>query len=183
MFVVMAAGRIFLPDIGNAGLRPLPDQVPIHAALKQRINEPGTYICPYLPPNESRTLFADYLNEPVFAITYKGYTHSTVPGFASVGVLSFLLAPMAAAWLLSQASARILATYFRRALFVTGLGLFVAVSSDLLRGLTDEQSFSTVTEMAVASIITWALVGLVLAWRIKPRTHAICSAVSDQAAG
>ena len=127
-------------------------------------------MCPYLPPNEGNALFPDYLNEPIFAVTYKGYTHSTVPGFASVGVLSFLLAPMAAAWLLSQASDRVLATYFRRLLFVTALGLFIAVSSDLLRGLTDEQPFPAVAEMAIASVITWALVGLVVAWRIKPET-------------
>ena len=153
MFVVMAAGRVFPPGIGNARLRTMPDQVQIHAALKQRITEPGTYICPHLPRNESRTLFPDYWNEPLFAITYRGYTHATVPGFASVGILSFLLAPMAAAWLLSQASDRMLATYFRRVIFVTALGLFIAVSSDLLQGLTDEQPFSAVAEMAIASVV------------------------------
>ena len=170
MFLAMAAGRIFLPDLGNAELRTMPDQVPIHQALKQRITEPGTYVCPYLAPNERAAVFPNYLNEPIFAVNYKGYTHATVPGFASVGVLSFLLAPMAAAWLLSQASQRVLATYFRRLLFVTALGLFIAVSSDLLRGLTDEQPFPAVAEMAAVSVITWALVGLVVAWRINPKT-------------
>ena len=175
MFLTMAAGRIFLPGFGNAGFRTMPDQVQIHAALKQRIIRPGTYVCPYLPPNERSALFPDYLNEPIFAVTYKGYTHATVPGFASLGILSFLLAPMAAAWLLLQASERVLATYFRRVFFVTALGLFVAVSSDLLRSLTDEQPFSAVAEMAAVSVITWGFVGLVVAWRIKPKTAALYS--------
>lgn len=170
MFLVMVAGRIFLPDIGNAGFRTMPDQVQIHAALKQRITEPGTYVCPYLPPNERNAYFPDYLNEPIFAVTYRGYTHATVPGFRSVGILSFLLAPMTASWLLSRASDRVLATYFRRVVFVTTLGLFVAVSADLLRTLTEERQFSAAAGTAVASVITWALIGLVLAWRIKPKS-------------
>ncbi len=121
MFAVMAASRLFLPVVGNSGLRAMPDQVPIHAALKERIAEPGTYVCPYLPPEQRSGLFPDYLNEPIFAVTYRGYTHATVPRFRSVGMLAFLLAPMAAAWLLSWASDRVLATYSRRA-FCYSLG-------------------------------------------------------------
>jgi len=168
MFVVMLAGRLFLPGVGNSEFRTMPGQVPIHAALKERITEPGTYICPYLPPDQGGALFPDYQNEPIFAVTYRGHTHATVPGFASVGILSFLLAPMAAAWLLTQASARVLATYSRRVLFVATLGLFVTVSADLLRGLTEELPFPAVAGMAVVRLITWTLIGLVLAWRIKP---------------
>jgi hypothetical protein len=168
MFMVMVAFRLFLPAVGNSGFRTMPDQVQIHAALKGRIAEPGTYVCPYLPPNETSALFPDYLNEPVFAVTYRGYTHATVPGFASVGILSFLLAPLAAAWLLSQASDRVLATYFRRVVYVAALGLFVAVSADLMRALTEEQPFTAVAGMAAVSVITWAFVGLALAWRIRP---------------
>jgi hypothetical protein len=170
MFVVMVACRVFLPGVVNTAFRSIADQLPVHAALKARITEPGTYVFPYLAPNDRSTLFPDYLNEPIFEVRYKGYTHSTVPGFASAGMLSFLLAPMAAAWLLSQASDRVLATYFRRVLFVTTLGLFVAVSVDLLRALTEEQPFAAAAKMALVSVITWALVGLVLGWRIKPKT-------------
>jgi hypothetical protein len=169
MFVVMLACRLFLSGVGNSGFRTMPGQGQIHAALKERISEPGTYVCPYLPPNERSALFPDYLNEPIFAVTYRGYTHATVPGFASVGILSFLLAPMAAAWLLSQASDKVLSTYSRKLLFVTTLGLFIAVSTDLLRTLTEEQPFPAALRMAVVSLITWALIGLVLAWRIKPK--------------
>jgi hypothetical protein len=168
MFVVALALRFALPGVGNSGFRTMPDQARIHAALKERITEPGTYVCPYLGPSESNALFSDYLNEPIFEVTYKGYTHATVPGFASAGMLSFLLAPMAAAWLLSQASNRVLATFSRRVIFVASLGLFLAVSADLLRALTEERTIATVAGMAAGSLITWILVGLVLAWRIKP---------------
>ena len=150
-------------------MRSIPDQVPVHAALKARITEPGTYVFPYATHEDRSALFPDYLNEPIFAVTYKGFTHSTVPGFASAGILSFLLAPMAAAWLLSQASEKVLATYIRRAAFVASLGFFIAVSTDLLRALSDEQTLVAVAGAAVLSILTWSSVGLVLAWRVKPR--------------
>jgi hypothetical protein len=171
MFVVTVACRFLLPGVGNPKLRAMPDQVQIHAALKVRITKPGTYVCPYLPPGETRALFPDYLNEPVFAVTYNGYTHATVPGFKSaVGILSFLFAPLAAAWLLSQTSDRLLATYFRRVIYVAALGVFVAVSADFPRTLTEERSFTAVAGMAGVSVITWVSVGLVLAWRIRPDT-------------
>ncbi len=168
MFAVMLVCRLFLPGLGHQEFRILPGQVPIHAALKERITEPGTYICPYLPPEERNALFPNYLNEPIFAVTYRGYTHGTVPGFASPGILSFLLAPIAAAWLLSQASARVLATYARRAIFVGTLGVFVALAADLPQTLTTELPFADVAGMAIIGLITWAAVGLVLACGIKP---------------
>jgi hypothetical protein len=169
MFVVILAGRILLPGLGHVRFQTMPDQVKIHAALKERITKPGTYVCPYLPSSESAPAFPDYLNEPIFAVTYKGYTHATVPGFASVGILSFLLAPMAAAWLLAQASEWVLATFLRRVVYVAALGLFVALAADLLRTLTEEEAFTTVAGMAVVRVIAWAAAGLILAWRIKPK--------------
>ncbi len=170
MFIVMAASRLFLPAVGHAVFLVMPDQVPIHAQLKERITKSGTYVVPYLSPEKRSALFPDYMNEPVFAVTYRGYTHGTVPGFASVGMLSFVLAPMVAAWLLSQASERVLATYLRRVLFVSILGLFIAVSADLMSSLVDELPLASVAGKAVASVITWVLVGLFLAWRIKPQS-------------
>ncbi len=168
MFVVMVAGRIFLPGVGYAELRPMPGQVQLQAALKERITEPGTYVCPYLRDDRRSDAFPDYLNEPVFVVTYRGYTHATVPGFVSAGMLSFLLAPMAAAWLLAQASNRVLGAYLRKAAYVATLGLFLVVSGDLLRVLTDNLPVSQAMGKALISLVTWTLVGLVLAWKVKP---------------
>ncbi len=168
VFLVLAACRIFLPGVARTELQPMPGQELVHAVLKAQITKPGVYICPYLPPDRRSGPYPDYLNEPIFAVTYRGTTHATVPGFVSVGVLSFLLAPMVAAWLLSQASTKVMATYSRRVIFVVTLGLFVAFSSDLLRAMIDELPFSVVVGMMGVSMITWTLAGLILAWRIKP---------------
>ncbi len=168
MFVVFTAVRILLPSVGYPVLQALPGQVPIHAQLKEQITKPGTYVCPYMTPEEAKAFFPDYWNEPVFVVTYRGGSHSTVPGFASLGMLAFLLAPLAAAWLLSQASDKVLATYLRRVLFVGILGILVLVTADLMRSLTDELPFALVAGRALVSVITWVLIGIVLAWRIKP---------------
>jgi hypothetical protein len=168
MLAVMMASRMFFPGLGGSKFKTMPNQVQIHAALKRSITQPGTYVCPYLPLEERGPLFPDYLNEPIFAVTYRGHTHSTVPGFASVGMLSFLLAPMAAAWLLAHASDRIRAAYSRRLIFVAMLGFFVVAAADLLSALTEEQPFAEVAGKAFVSLITWASVGLVLAWKIRP---------------
>lgn len=168
MFVVMLTCRFLLPGAAYPELRAMPGQVQMHAALKERITEPGTYVCPYLPPNERSSSFPNYLNEPVFAVTYTGYTHGTVPGFASVGILSFLLAPTAAAWLLSQASDRVLTTYVRRVVYVATLGLLIAVSADLLLSFTAEKPLLAVAWLAGVRVITWTAAGLVVAWRVKP---------------
>ena len=112
------------------------------------------------------------MNEPVFAVNYGGYTHATVPGFASIGMLSFLLAPMAAAWLLSRASERVEGTYLNRVFFIASLGVFIAIAGDLMRSLTEEASMAIVAGKVAITIIVWILTGLVLAWRIRPASSA-----------
>ena len=52
MFIVMVAFKLYLPAVGNTPLLAIPDQVPIHAQLKERIIKPGTYVVPYLPPDK-----------------------------------------------------------------------------------------------------------------------------------
>jgi hypothetical protein len=122
----------------------VPHQAALHAALKARITE------------------------PVYAITYKGYTHSTVPGFRNLGVLSILFAPVLAAWLLTKTSESVLKRYATRVLFVMMLGLFVAMAGDWPRAVADEQQASSLLLTTANTIVTWLLAGLAIAWRIRP---------------
>lgn len=75
-----------------------------------------------------------------------------------------LVAPIIAAWLLSLTSEKVLAKYSRRVLFVTILGLFLAVFGDVL----SEKPNDRILLSSINSLITWFLAGLVIAWRIKP---------------
>ena len=71
---------------------------------------------------------------------------------------------MIAAWLLSMASEKILAKYFRRVFFVTILGLFLAVYGDVL----SEKPMDRILLSSINTLLTWFLAGLVIAWRIRP---------------
>jgi len=73
-------------------------------------------------------------------------------------------APIIAAWMLSVTSERILAKYSRRVLFVTVLGLFLAVFGNVF----SEKPLDIILLSSINTLITWTLVGLVIAWRIKP---------------
>jgi hypothetical protein len=128
--------------------KPIPNDKEIHTLLKERIIEPGIYFLPD-HPDENRNDYPDYENEPIFSIIYGGRTPRTFLGQLIFELFCIFAAPVIAAWMLSVTSERILAKYSRRVLFVAVLGLFLAA--------------------AVNSLITWALVGLVIAWRIKPK--------------
>ena len=154
--------------IGGKSIRPVPDQAEVHAALKSRITQPGTYACLYIASEREVALFPNYLDEPLYEITYKGYTHNTVPGFKNLGVLSILLAPMLAAWLLTKASDGVLRRYSRRVLFVAILGVFLALAGDWPRAVADEQGASSLLLTTANTLVTWLLAGLAIAWQIRP---------------
>ena len=165
MFAWLVVSLTVLRIGGKPAIRPLPDQAEVHAALKKRITDVGVYACLYVSSEKEADQFPNYRDEPLYQITYDGYTHNTVPGLRSLGVMAFLFAPMLAAWLLSRASDFILAHYLRRVLFVTALGLFLAVGGEWLRELRTAQLLLA----TVNSLITWFMVGLVIAWQVKPQ--------------
>jgi hypothetical protein len=154
--------------IGAETIRPLPDQAEVHAALKKRITEVGTYACLYVSSEKEASRFPNYFDEPLYAITYKGYTHNTVPGFMHPGLLGILLAPFVAAWLLAKSSERILAHYWTRVLFVTVLGLLLVLGGDWPRAMISDDPASGLLPVTVKTIVAWLLAGLVIAWRVRP---------------
>lgn len=171
MFIWLTFSLTVLRLGTNPAPRPLPDQAEVHAALKKRITDVGVYACLYVSSEKEANQFPNYRDEPLYVITYDGYTHNTVPGFRSLGVLAFLFAPVVAAWLLSRASDSILARYSRRVFFVAGLGLFLAVGGDWLRALSGGQPTTRLLFATLNSLITWLLVGLVIAWQVKPHAR------------
>jgi hypothetical protein len=151
---------------------PLANQLEVHEALKDNIRESGTYNVPYLS-REEEAQFPDYRNQPVYSITYEGYTHggggagSTMASLP-VLVLAVFLPPLIAAWLLSVASPTILSKYSRRFLFVAVLGVIVALYDDVLQMAFGPQPKDYLTFLAINNLIAWALTGLVIARKIRP---------------
>lgn len=143
----------------------IPDDKEIHTVLKKRLAESGIYWAPG-HAGQAKGLYPNYDNEPIFYILHSGATPSTRIIPAVVEILSIFLTPMIAACLLSMASKRILAKYTRRFLFVTGIGLLVAIYGDLF----SQKPLDLTLLSSINNLIVWAVIGLVLAWRIKPDT-------------
>ncbi len=166
--VWLFASNAILPYKGNMIHKIAPNQLAIHRVLKENIAEPGTYTCPYLGPEEE-SLLPDYRNQPVYSIIYEGYRHSGAgaPPFLFPIVIPFVVA-LAASWMLSMTSEKILSRYYRRFLFVALLGGIIALYDDILQISMGPQPDDYQIFLAVNNVITWALAGLVIAWRVKP---------------
>jgi hypothetical protein len=160
VWLVISTGPLQIS--GNRAL-PIPNDKEIHTLLKERITEPGIYFLPD-SPDENRDEYPDYENEPLFSIIYGGRTPGTFLGQLIFELFCIFAAPVIAAWMLSATSERILAKYYRRVLFVVVLGLFLAVFSDVF----SEKPLDNILLSSINSLITWTLVCLVIAWRIKP---------------
>jgi hypothetical protein len=85
-----------------------------------------------------------------------------------VGFVLFFLAPMIGAWMLSQISARVKSSYPRKVLFFVAIGLLFAIFSDLKNFGIGSYPVKDAIILAMNHIIVWILIGLVIAWCIKP---------------
>ncbi|UCC43693.1 MAG: hypothetical protein JSU65_11280 [Candidatus Zixiibacteriota bacterium] len=147
---------------------PLEAQLEIHAALKNNITEPGTYSCPYVGWHEEAS-FPDYRDQPVYSITYDGFTHGSAGSLADfVPIPVPFIVAIIAAWMLSMTSRNILSRYPRRVLFVAVIGLIIALYEDVLQMSFGPTPKSYLVFLAINNVITWTLAGLVIAWRVRP---------------
>lgn len=145
-----------------------PNQLELHKTLKESITEPGTYSCPYLS-REDEHLLEDYRNQPVYSITYSGFTHGTGSGAGMVTpIIVIFVVAFIAAWMLSKLSPQLLSSYWRKVLFVVAIGLLVALSDDILQMSFGPQPKDYLVFLAINNVVTWTLGGLVIAGRIKP---------------
>jgi len=145
-------------------MKKISNESPVYEILKQNITEPGRYSCnPEINPTG---MFPE--DEPVFSVMYSGMGHEAAGGLMIFGLLIYLIAPMIAAWMLSVSSEKILISYPRKVLFFTAIGLIIAIFSDLSSFGIGNYPLSDALLLAIHNVILWTLIGLVIAWRIKP---------------
>jgi len=146
-------------------MKQIPNERQVYEILKENIVKPGRYICnPEVTPE---TGFPGA--EPVFSILYSGIGHESAGGLMLVGLVVFFLAPTIAAWMLSLTSDRILSNYPRKVLFFVAIGLLFAIFTDLSNFGIGNYPLSDALILAVHNIFVWTIVGLVVAWRMKPK--------------
>ncbi|MBN2070138.1 MAG: hypothetical protein JW814_01675 [Candidatus Krumholzibacteriota bacterium] len=145
-------------------MRPIQNERLVYELLKEEITEPGRYICN--PAGNPQTGFPP--GEPVFSILYSGFGHEAAGRMMIFGLVLFLLAPMIAASMLSQASERVLSSYWRKVLFFVGIGLLFAVFGDMTRYGIGEYPLKEALTVAGYHILAWTLTGMAVAWRMRP---------------
>lgn len=136
----------------------------VHETLRASLVEPGRYIA-----NPELTLAGTFPEgEPVFSIHYSGMGHESAGAVMLVQVAIFVAAPMISAWLLSVSSPWILSSYPRRVFFLAAMGLLIALSGSIANFGIDSYAAKDALMLALLDITTWTVVGLVVAWRMRP---------------
>ncbi len=145
-------------------MKQVPAERQIYEVLRQNVIDPGRYVFnPELTPEGVVPG-----KEPVYSVLYGGMGHGSAGAHMMVGLVVFFLAPMIGAWLLSMTSWKVKSSYPRKVLFFTAIGLLLALFSDLMKFGIGSYPVNDAFAYAVYDIVSWTLVGLVVAFRIQP---------------
>lgn len=144
----------------------IPDERRVYALLKETVTEPGHYaVNPEATPSEGFPA-----GEPVFDVSYAGFGHEAAGRLTLLQLGIAFLSTILAAALLSVASTRVLSSYPRKVLFFAGVGLLFALFSDVPSYGIGGYPLGDALLLAANSILSWTVVGLAVAWRMKPAT-------------
>jgi hypothetical protein len=142
----------------------IPDERRVYEVLRESIVKPGRYVC-----NPALSASGTFPNEdPVFSVLYSGMGHGSAGMESLLHMVIGLCAMMAACWMLSVASPRILSSYPRKVLFFAAIGLLFALHADLASSGIGGYPLTHAIVLAAHSVIVWTLIGLVVAGCIKP---------------
>lgn len=168
MFLASAFTHTVLP-LDEAGIRSLPQEEPVLAALKEHVREPGFYLFPGMAqgaaPEQRRQWEERYRSGPVGVLVYQPAGGPPMfPRQLGIECLSNILAALIAAWLLAQTR---LTGYGNRVLFVAALGLAAGLAIDVSHWNWYGFPTSFMLASMADQIISFAAAGLVLARLVK----------------
>jgi hypothetical protein len=143
-------------------LKRVPDESRVYGILKETIVEAGRYVC-----NPALTSSGQFpVNEPVFSILYGGVGHEAAGRMQWMHYATSLVATLMAAWMLSGTSGWILSSYPRRVLFLSVLGLLMAVFRDLPDMGIGAYPARDAVMLAGFTFVTWLFASLAIAWPV-----------------
>ena len=154
----------FLGFNSRMNMNRVQNETHVYEILKENIEEPGRYSVN--PQITSERRFPE--GEPVFSVLYGGLGHEAAGWIMLVQFPIFFLAPFIGTLLLSFTSDKFLKSYWRKVLYFTGIGLIIALFTDLNNFGIGECPFIDALIFAAHDILVWTVVGIVVAWRIKP---------------
>ena len=136
----------------------------VYEYLSNNVTEPGRYVVnPEVTPDQA---FPG--DDPIFAIHYTGLGHDDAGQEMLVGLVVILLVPVLGAWLLRNASRRVLCRYGSRVLFFAIIGIVVALFGVVNRFGLASYTFGDAVILGVHDFTAFALAGLVVAWKVTP---------------
>lgn len=142
----------------------LSDERTVYKFLSEHVTEPGRFVCnPEVTPGQG---FPG--DDPIFAVHYTGLGHDDAGQEVILGLVVVFLAPITGAWLLSNASGRVLSRYGSRVLFLAAIGTIMALFGIVGRFGLASYSFGDAVALGVHDFAAWFLAGLVVAWKVKP---------------
>ena len=148
----------------SINMKQVQNERPVYEMLKENVTQPGRYVVNPEATTEGR--FPD--EDPVYSVLYSGRGHGTAGGQMFAGLAVFFLVPMIGAWLLTQASNRVLSNYLKKVFFFFVIGLLFALFCGFGKFGIGGYPLRDALMLGLHDIVVWTLVGLVIAWRIKP---------------
>ena len=150
----------------SVNMKQIPNERQVYELLKENITEPGRFVCnPAL--TESNT-FPE--GEPVFSVLNGGVGHEAAGGLALIGLLLFFVIPILAVWMLSRANDAVLASYPKKLLFFTAVGLLIGLTNHLTDFGIAGYPLRDAIALSIHDLILWTCAGLVMARWVKPQT-------------
>lgn len=175
MFIWGAVSHMLLP-LGEIGIKEIPNEGPVLAAMQQAIHEPGFYFFPGMgvPHNTAdeaatKAWEEKYRRGPIGVLVYRPQgTEMMTPGQLLNELGSNILAMLIAAYLLAQAAGN-MASFGARVVFVGLLGLLASFA--ILCSYWNWYAFPTDFILAgmLDEVLGFSLAGVVLAAMIKPQ--------------
>ncbi len=164
LWTLLTMGIVPLRDA--MGWKEVPDEAPVLAALDAHLPETGLYLVPgHVPPD---SLFrARHADGPFFRV-HSLRNGIEVPIRPLVSVVALLLAPLIPAWFLLGLCRRESPTYPTRVAIVALFGLFLTLASEIQLWGMELYPLAYSLLLSANAILTWIVIGLFLAWRIRP---------------
>ena len=140
------------------------DERSVYAFLVDHVPEPGRYVVnPEILPAQA---FPEH--DPVFSVQYSGLGHADAGREILLGLVVMLLAPVAGAWLLFNASSRVLSGYGSRIVFFSAIGLVFTLFGVMTRFGLASYSLRNAVALSAHDLAAWIVAGLVVAWFVRP---------------
>jgi hypothetical protein len=148
----------------SVNMKKLENEREVYEVLKANVDSPGRYVVnPEADPESGYPA-----DEPVYGLFYSGIGHGSAGRQMLISLPVMILVPILGAWLLAQASDRVLSSYPRKVFFFFVIGLLFVLLGDFNQYGIDGYPLGDMLLVGLNHLAMWTAAGLVIAWRIRP---------------